>query len=99
MLDRAGRYLVHLIDCGLHDVPAQPIPVGVTWRCVHALAEHISVEGMAWFGAETRDDIPVDLRRQWENEAQITLFRRVRFDAERELVFAALALEGLSCLP
>lgn len=99
MLDQAGRYLVHLIDCGLYDVPAQPIPTGVTWRCVHALAAYNSVEGMAWFGAETRDDIPADLRRQWENEAQMTLFRRVRFDAERERVFAALALEGLAYLP
>ena len=95
----AGEYLAHLIDCGLHDAPAQPIPTGVMWQQVHALAAYNSVEGMAWFGAKSRDDIPSDLRKQWESEAQMTLFRRVRFDAEREQVFAALAQAGLSYLP
>lgn len=94
-----GEYLAHLIDCGLHDAPAQPLPAGVTWQQVHALAVYNSVEGMAWFGAKTCEDVPSDLRQQWENEAQMTLFRRVRFDAEREQVFAALAQAGLSYLP
>lgn len=99
MRNSAGEYLAHLIDCGLHGAPAQPIPAGVTWQQVHALAEYNSVGGMAWFGAKTRDDIPDDLRKRWESEAQMTLFRRVRFDAEREQVFASLAREGLSYLP
>lgn len=98
-LIQAGRYLAHLIDCGLHDVAAQPIPRGVTWQQVHALAGYNSVEGMSWFGAKTCNDIPDDLRKQWESEAQMTLFRRVRFDAEREQVFAELAQAGLSYLP
>lgn len=95
----AGLYLAHLIDCGLHDAPAEPLPEGVTWERVHALAAYNSVEGMAFFGAKTRDDMPDDLRKQWEGEAQMTLFRRLRFDAERESIFAALAAEGLSYLP
>ena len=95
----AGRYLAHLIDCGLHDACALPIPDGVSWECVHALAARNSVEGAAWFGAKTCSGVPADLRKQWEGEAQMTLFRRLRFDAERERVFAALAQEGLSYLP
>lgn len=98
-LMQAGRYLAHLIDCGLHDAVAEPIPEGVTWQQVHALAGYNSVEGMSYFGAKTRDDVPDDLRKLWESETQMTLFRRVRFDAEREQVFAALAAEGLSYLP
>ncbi len=94
-----GRYLAHLIDCGLHDAAAIPIPEGVTWEGVHALAARNSVEGMAYFGAKTYDDVPSDLLKRWESEAQMTMFRRLRFDAEREVVFAALAEEGLSYLP
>lgn len=98
-LFRVGRYLAHLIDCGLHDVPATPIPAGVAWQQVHALAVYNSVESMAWFGAKTCSDIPLNLRERWQSEAEMTLFRRLRFDAERERIFAGLAQEGLSYLP
>lgn len=94
-----GRYLLHLVDCGLHGKPAQPLPKGVTWGRVHALAKSQSVEGVSWFGARTRCDMPDDLLGKWEVEAQETLFRRVRFDAEREQIFAALNAAGISVLP
>lgn len=95
----AGRYVLHLVDCGLHGGTAQPLPTGVSWQQVHALAVSQSVEGISWFGARTCNDVPDELRKQWENEAQATLFRRVRFDAEREQVFAALNAVGLAVLP
>ncbi len=95
----AGRYLAHLIDCGLHDAAALPLPEGATWEGVHALAVRNSVEGMAYFGAKTCDGVPADLLKRWDTEAQMTMFRRLRFDAEREAVFAALAEAGLSYLP
>lgn len=94
-----GRYVLHLVDCGLHGEPPQPLPKGVTWGRVHALAKSQSVEGVSWFGARTCCDMPDDLRKMWEGEAQATLFRRVRFDAEREQIFAALNAAGISVLP
>lgn len=94
-----GRYLLHLIDCGLHGGAAQRLPAGVSWQQVHALAASQSVEGVSWFGARTCSDVPSELRKQWESEAQATLFRRVRFDVEREQVFAALNTVGLAVLP
>lgn len=95
----AGLYLLHLMGCALHGMAAGPRPEGVRWETVHALAVGNSVEGLSWFGAATRDDVPAGLRAAWQREAEMTLFRRVRFDAEREQLFAALGEAELAYLP
>lgn len=98
-LKQSGLYLAHLIRCGLANEPARALPAGATWEQVHALAVRNSVEGATWCGAATRDDVPPNLRKRWEDEANRTLFRRLQFDAEREQVLAAMEERGLSYLP
>lgn len=99
-LEPSARYLLHLIACGLHGkTPAAP-PAGASWERVHAFAAQNSVEGAAWAGARhLAADMPAELARAWEGEADATLWRRLQFDAERERVIAALEQAGFSYLP
>ena len=100
----AGLYLVHLIAVGLRrarggsDVPL-PLPAGASWPQVHALARANSVEGASWFGAMACSDLPDGLRERWRSEADMTLWRRLQFDAERERVLGAVTAAGFSVLP
>lgn len=98
-LEPAGVHVMHLIGCALNGRVARPLPEGTTWEQVHALAKRNSVEAMVFLGAQSCADIPVDLRKQWEDETQMTLYRRLQFDAAREQVFAAMDEVGLSYLP
>ena len=106
----AGLYLVHLVAVGLHTAQrgagrttsspvACPLPENTTWGRVYALARSNSVEGLSWFGASTRDDVPDDVRKRWSADADMTLWRRLQFDAERERVLAAVTAAGFSVLP
>lgn len=96
---QAGLYLAHLIGCALAGACACARPEGVSWQRVHALAARSSVEGISWLGARTCDDIPSDLRKRWEVEANQTMYRRLSFDMERERVLEAMETRGLSYLP
>lgn len=92
-------YLIHLIDCALHDRTPEPIGALADWRRVGRLAAHNSVEAMTGLAALRAPGAPRELAAAWREKANETLYRRLQFDAERETVFAALAQEGLSYLP
>lgn len=99
-LNPSSRYLIHLLACGLHGRPAQALPKGASWEQVHALARWNSVEGAAWAGAHSQADaMPADLARTWAAAANLTMWRRLQFDTEREHVLAALDDAGFSYLP
>lgn len=95
----AATYLLHVLHCSFSGETPRPLPEGCTWERVHALAAWNSLEGASWFGAERADDVPDDLRRRWQAEADGTLYRRMLFDVEREGVLEDLHAAGVSTLP
>ncbi|MEA5019227.1 MAG: nucleotidyltransferase family protein [Gordonibacter sp.] len=95
----AGFYVVHLISCALHGGSARNLPDGITWAHVHEIAVMNGVEGAVWVGARQLSDIPTVLRKRWSEQASMIFLRRLRFDAEREEVLAAMREQGLSYLP
>lgn len=100
LLSPSGRYLLHLIACGLHGREPGPLPAGASWERVHDLASWNSVGGVSWAGARHRaHEMPEALARAWAADADTTLWRRLQFDTERERVLAALADAGFSYLP
>ena len=95
----SGLYLAHLVDCALHGAAPEVLPEGASWEEVHALAARNGMEGASWRAAALAGDVPSELRRRWAAEADMTLLRLLRFDAEREQVLSAMAARGLSYLP
>lgn len=58
------------------------------------------MEGAAWAGARRlAGSMPEGLASVWAQEAELTLFRRLQFDVERERVLAAMGCAGLAHLP
>lgn len=96
---KVGTYVIHLIACALHGAQADPLPEGLAWEDVHKLAASNGVASSCWRGVKTRDDVPADLRKRWELQANNALYRRLMFDEERKRVFAAMEERGLSYLP
>lgn len=96
---KAAVYLLHLMGCALNGTKAESKPVDISWELVYKLAARNSVQGLAWFGAETCDDVPNDLRATWKASADRVLYRHAMFGIERESILKDMAARGLSYLP
>lgn len=100
MGDASALYLLHLIACGLHDAEALPLPQEASWDEVYGLARANSVESVSWAGAKfRREEIPDALCKDWAASSELTLWRRLQFDVERDRVIEAMDRVGLSHLP
>ncbi|MDO4436605.1 MAG: nucleotidyltransferase family protein [Coriobacteriaceae bacterium] len=75
------------------------LPEGVTWANMLSLAITHSLDAASWPYVQGRSDIPEKVRSAWERRSQLSLFRHVRMDAEREAVFAELDRAGIAYMP
>ncbi|KAB7789593.1 nucleotidyltransferase family protein [Bifidobacterium leontopitheci] len=96
----AGLYLCHMIARALRGRRADDKPAGVTWADVWQYAKINKVEAIAWMGMPEHPTQPLDdqLAAAWQSAADMTLFRELTFDAERETVLCALEAQGLSTM-
>lgn len=98
-LDNQSLYLLHLLSCALRgEVPA-PLPTGVTWDGLFALARWSSVTTTCAFAVASSPEADSTERTRWQTEADQNLMRHAVFDMEREAVFAAMDEAGLAYLP
>ena len=99
----AGFALAALMRAGMRSTPIAALPPlaeGATWRGVYKLAHHDSVEAITWVGLadSARSELPEELRREWQTQADLTLMRQLQFDVERERIVAQMEAAGLSWL-
>ncbi len=96
----AGWYLTELIRCSLHgEVPGRK-PEGCTWEQLWQLALWNHVESMAAPAIRRYPgELPHEPGNIWKQTLDETVYRRVRFDMEREQILTALADRGIACLP
>lgn len=96
----AGYYLCHLIRCALNDEKASEKPENIPWKQVYMLAVQNSVEGISYFGVETLDNPPPEeICNAWKNKRNMTIYRQLAFDEEREYILAEMRAANLSYLP
>ncbi|MBT1166435.1 nucleotidyltransferase family protein [Bifidobacterium simiarum] len=71
------------------------------WVSLYELAAFHSVEALTWTGMSgtMRNQLPEDLAAKWRNDADLTLFRQLAYDADRESILADFRNAGLSWLP
>ena len=97
-----GLYLCRLIACALQGVrcPDDAKPETVSWHDVFDLAKLNSVEAITWTGLPQHPvpSIDADLNDKWQRCADMTLFRQLQFDAERERIAHGLMDRGISFL-
>lgn len=76
-------------------------PDDVTWAQVLALARFHNVEAVSWAGIPDamRSRMPADVAKAWQSAADLTLFRQLSYDAEREAFLADFHAAGLAWLP
>lgn len=95
---KAGRYLISLIREALRGEQLTNVPEGCSLDDVFALAESNSVEAMSYYGL-SRNLVSDILYEKWGQKANLTLFRQLSFDAERETILTKMAEQGISYLP
>lgn len=98
-IDIEALSVLHAMGCALRGRPAGPLAQGASWERVHALACGSSVEGLVWCAVKDASDMADPLRARWRQEADVTAYRRLQFDVERDRVAGALRQAGVSCLP
>ncbi|PLS27711.1 nucleotidyltransferase family protein [Bifidobacterium parmae] len=98
----AGLYLCHLIACALRGMRSadDALPGSVAWGDVFALAKLNGVEAIAWMGLPEHPARPIDRKtaEAWRRASDMTLFRQLQFDAEREEIGSRLVAAGISFL-
>lgn len=99
VLDNQSLYLLHLLSCALRGAVPAPLPTGVTWDGLFALAHWNSVTTTCAFAVASSPEADSTERARWQAEVDHNLMRHAVFDMEREAVFAAMDEAGLAHLP
>lgn len=99
VLDNQSLYLLHLLSCALRGEAPAPLPAGVTWDGLFALAHWNSVTTTCAFAVASSPEADSTERARWQAEVDHNLMRHAVFDMEREAVFAAMDEAGLAHLP
>lgn len=94
----AGKYLLSLIREALQGRQEKSEPDGCSWEQIYALAEYNSVEAISFYGL-SRELLPEELYAKWNGKANITLFRQISFDSEREIILSRMSNQKISYLP
>lgn len=96
----AGRYLILLIKCALHELPLATKPEDCTWKQVWSLAKMNSVEcTVSSVVHEMSADMPDEIWKEWSGASEQNLYRHVLFDMEREQIISKMAKQGIASLP
>lgn len=96
----AGRYLIRLINGGLNETDAGEKPETVNWEDIYKIAQKNGVEGISYCGLKYLSEFPAkEIVKRWEQSFQMTCYRKLRFDVEREQILQELSAKGLSYLP
>ena len=99
-MQEAGMYLIELLRAALTGQKAKEKPTGVSWENVFTLAKIHKVEAMTAYSLDTLQELPEkEVLKTWKEEKNLTLFKVLHFDLEREEIFGEMEKEGLSYLP
>lgn len=83
----------------LEGTTGDDIPKGLSWHEVFKAAGWNSITGLTWSAVRDSITMPSVIRDEWSNSARSTAFRRIQFDAERELITRLLVERGVDVLP
>lgn len=96
----AGRYLICLIKGALNETDAGAKPENISWKDIYKIAQKNGVEGISYCGLKNLSEFPEDeIVSSWEQGFQMTCYRKLRFDVEREQILQEMSASGLSFLP
>lgn len=94
---------VSLVAAGLagHSLDESQMPETLDWKLTYAIVSSHGVEALAWEGLPecVRVGMPAEITVSWRNAVELTLFRQLSYDAERDVILKDLRMAGLSWLP
>lgn len=95
-----GKYLIHLVKCALDDVVPFDIPDKTDWHKVFSAARKSSLEGISFLAVDKLQNKPEEkIYSHWKNIYLQIVYREMRFDFERQAIFAKMSEKGLSYMP
>lgn len=97
----AEDYVVSLMAAALHGRKAAAKPDGVDWAQVYRLASRHSIEPLVFpaLSEQQLHDMPSQMSQRWQQDEDMTLYRQLSYDVEREALLADFRKAGLSWLP
>ena len=99
-IEDAGRYILELIKCSLHGMCPPEIPENCNWKQVVYLAVKNSVTSTISPAVKKYEgEIPEEIRKKIEEALPATVYRLLRFQIERENIFAKLEQKKIAYLP
>ena len=78
-LDNQSLYLLHLLSCALREETTAPLPTGVTWDGLFALARWNSVTTTCAFAVAFSPEADSAERARWQAEVDHNLMRHAVF--------------------
>lgn len=92
-------YLMHLLSCALRGAQPMPMPQGVSWDALYALALSNSVTTTCALAVCQAADADAAQRKRWLDEVYKNGMRLALFEDERQAIFAQMDEAGLAHMP
>lgn len=93
----AAHYLIELIKCALHGQTIDHGPDGCQYEDIWRLAENNGVEAISYMGFAPEFE-PKTIKK-WKESVNVTLFRQISFDGEREQILEKLEEAEVCYMP
>ena len=95
----AERYIIHLLNCALHDKIPENKPEKCSWKMLYAIAKKNNVENCISPAINNYcGKIPGEIIESWKQEKDNTLYRQLCFEIEREQILRGMEENGISYL-
>lgn len=99
-MDIAGRYLVDLMRCALHNEVPKEKPEACTWNMLWQMARRNNVESTISPAIQKYPgEMPENIAAKWKSALSYNLNRFLRFEVEREHILQQLSQKGIAFLP
>lgn len=110
-IEKEGRFLIKLIRSALSEDYVPEYSAQIHWKFVYDIAKENDVLGISYMGvlkycdcysshAEANHFNQItELLKKWEDKYYTTIYRKLRFDREREQIYSEMEQQGLSYLP
>lgn len=110
-IEKEGRFLIKLIGSALSENYVPEYFPHIQWNAVYEIAKENDVLGISYIGVlkycdcyrshagTNQFDEITELLKKWEDKYYAVIYRKLRFDSEREQIYSDMEQQGLSYLP
>lgn len=94
-----ASYIIYLLTCALHNNIPSEKPLECSWGVLYDIAKKNNVDSTISPAIQNYEyDIPEEIAKSWKAAKNMTLYRQLRFDMEREEILRKMEENGISYL-